>query len=76
MNISKVVKVVKELKNQGRAIMTVTHDMNFAKRAADRIVFIADGKIEEVAKTNDFFDNPSLNKLTAGIKKISQRFFV
>lgn len=68
--VGEVVKVVKELKNQGRAIMTVTHDMNFAKRAADRIVFIADGKIEEVAKTNDFFDNPKSPKSKAFIEAV------
>ena len=60
--VGEVVKVVKDLKAEGRAIMTVTHDMNFAKRAADRIVFIADGKIEEVALTKDFFENPKSEK--------------
>ncbi|MDO4501429.1 MAG: amino acid ABC transporter ATP-binding protein [Erysipelotrichaceae bacterium] len=60
--VGEVVKVVKELKEQGRAILVVTHDMNFAKRAADRIVFIADGEIVEDSKTEDFFNNPRSSK--------------
>lgn len=60
--VGEVVKVIEELKKQERAIMVVTHDMNFAKRAADRIVFIADGVIEEISKSEDFFKNPKSEK--------------
>ena len=68
--VGEVVKVVKDLKREQRAIMVVTHDMNFAKRAADRIVFIADGRIEEVSNTKDFFENPKSPKSKSFIEAV------
>lgn len=68
--VGEVVKVVKDLKEQKRAIMIVTHDMNFAKRAADRIVFISEGVIEEDSSAKEFFENPKSDKSKEFIDKV------
>ena len=39
-------------------MIVVTHEMGFARKAADRVVFMADGQIVEDAKPEDFFTNP------------------
>ena len=69
--VGEVVKVVRELKRQGRAIMIVTHDMNFARKAADRIVFIADGVIEEDSGCEDFFSQPKSGKSKEFIEAVA-----
>lgn len=62
MLVGEVVNVIKKLKDEGSCIMVVTHDMSFASKVADRIVFIADGLIEEIADSEKFFSNPTSEK--------------
>ena len=60
-----VLRVIKALKDQGRTMIVVTHEMEFAKNVADRVVFFADGLIEEVATPEEFFTNPKSLKTAA-----------
>ena len=66
--VGEVVKVMKELKAQGRAIMVVTHDMNFASKAADRIIFMDGGKIVEEGSPEQIFGSPKNDKTKEFIK--------
>ena len=60
-----VLRVIKELKDQGRTMLVVTHEMEFARHVADRVVFFADGVIEEEGTPEEFFTNPKSEKTQA-----------
>ena len=47
-----------ELARGGMTMVVVTHEMNFARRVADRVVFMADGQIVEEGSPDEFFDHP------------------
>ena len=53
-----VLKVIKELKETSTTMIIVTHEMGFAKSVSDRVIFMADGIIEEEGTPEDVFDNP------------------
>lgn len=63
-----VLRVIKELKEQGRTMLVVTHEMEFARNVADRVVFFADGVIEEEGTPADLFGNPKSPKTAAFLK--------
>ncbi len=65
-----VLRVIKELKDRGRTMIVVTHEMEFARNVADRVVFFADGVIEEDASPDDFFTNPKSKKSEAFLQHI------
>ncbi len=56
--INEVLDVMTELARSGMTMVVVTHEMGFARRAADRVVFMADGQIVEQADPETFFTNP------------------
>ena len=56
--INEVLDVMVDLARQGMTMIVVTHEMNFARRVADRVVFMADGAIVEEGTPNAFFDHP------------------
>ncbi len=62
-----VLRVIKELKDKGRTLLVVTHEMEFARNVADRVVFFADGMIEEEGKPEEVFSNPKSPKTAAFI---------
>ncbi len=64
-----VLKVIRELKGSDNTMIIVTHEMNFAKNVADKIIFMADGIIEEMGTPTEIFDNPKSEKLKAFIEK-------
>ena len=64
-----VLKVIRELKGSDNTMIIVTHEMNFAKNVADKIIFMADGIIEEMGTPNEIFGNPKSEKLKAFIEK-------
>jgi glutamate transport system ATP-binding protein len=49
---------MQQLAEQGTTMIVVTHEMSFARSCADRIVFMADGTIVEVAGPDAFFNSP------------------
>lgn len=53
-----VLKVIRSLKDEGRTMIVVTHEMEFAKNVADRVIFMANGIIEEEGTPSELFDNP------------------
>ena len=56
--ISEVLDVILELSQTGMTLIVVTHEMGFAREAADRVIFMADGEIVEVGEPEHFFTNP------------------
>ena len=56
--INEVLDVMVELARGGMTMIVVTHEMGFARRVADRVVFMADGQIVEEGSPDDFFDHP------------------
>ncbi len=57
-----VLNVIKELKNTGSTMIIVTHEMEFAKNVSDKIIFMAEGIIEEIGTPQDIFENPKSEK--------------
>jgi ABC-type polar amino acid transport system ATPase subunit len=56
--IKEVLDVMIELAQSGMTMIVVTHEMNFAREVANRVVFMADGEIVEVGTPEHFFQNP------------------
>ena len=56
--INEVLDVMVELAQEGMTMVVVTHEMNFARRVANRVVFMADGQIVEQSAPDEFFDHP------------------
>ncbi len=60
--INEVLDVMVELARGGMTMVVVTHEMNFARRVADRVVFMADGAIVETGSPDEFFDHPQTKR--------------
>jgi glutamate transport system ATP-binding protein len=68
--ISEVLDVMLELAEVGTTMVVVTHEMGFARRAAQRVVFMDDGRIVEVAEPNTFFNDPQTDRAQDFLSKI------
>lgn len=64
-----VLKVIKGLKSYDSTMIVVTHEMEFAKSVADKVIFMADGIIEEIGTPSEVFDNPKSEKTKAFLAK-------
>ena len=60
--INEVLEVMVRLAQQGMTMIVITHEMNFARRVADRVVFMADGQIVETSTPDEFFDHPQTKR--------------
>lgn len=60
--INEVLDVMVKLAREGMTMIVVTHEMNFARRVADRIIFMADGQIVETGLPQEFFDHPKTER--------------
>ena len=68
--VKEVLDVMLELAGDGMTMVVVTHEMGFAKAAADRLVFIDEGEIVEVGPPEEVFTNPSHERTRAFFDKI------
>jgi general L-amino acid transport system ATP-binding protein len=68
--ISEVLDVMVSLANEGMTMVCVTHEMGFARQAADRVIFMAEGEILEEAAPEQFFDNPQHERTKAFLGQI------
>src|SRR6476659_8219560 len=59
-----------ELAHSGMTMVVVTHEMGFARRAANRVVFMSDGRIVEEATPDQFFTNPTSDRAKEFLGKI------
>lgn len=60
--VREVLMVLLELAKNGMTMVVVTHELEFAKHVADKIVFMEDGKIVEVSSPKEFFNNPKTER--------------
>ena len=68
--VNEVLAVMTSLAAEGMTMVVVTHEMGFARRAANRVVFMADGTIVEDAAPEDFFSNPQSSRARDFLGKI------
>ncbi len=68
-----VLKVIRSLKDEGRTMIIVTHEMGFAKNVSDKVVFMADGVIEEEGAPKDIFENPKSEKLIHFLSSVNNK---
>ncbi len=68
--INEVLDVMTDLAHEGMTMVVVTHEMGFARRAANRVVFMADGQIVETAEPEEFFSNPQSSRAQDFLAKI------
>jgi glutamate transport system ATP-binding protein len=68
--VNEVLDVMVSLARQGMTMIVVTHEMGFARKAANRVVFMADGQIVEQAHPEEFFTNPQSARARDFLSKI------
>ncbi|MFL0564133.1 amino acid ABC transporter ATP-binding protein [Microbacterium sp. 179-I 1D1 NHS] len=68
--INEVLDVMVGLAQDGMTMIVVTHEMGFARKAADRVVFMADGQIVEQAAPQEFFTNPQSDRAKDFLSKL------
>jgi len=70
--ISEVLDVIIDLANDGTTMVVVTHEMGFAKKVADRIIFMDQGNIVETGTPQIFFDSPKTERCKTFLNQILQ----
>ena len=70
--VSEVLDVMVELAKEGMTMMVVTHEMGFARKVADRVIFMDRGEIVEDATKDDFFGSPRSERAQTFLSKILQ----
>lgn len=68
--VGEVLSLMKQLATRHQTMMVVTHEMQFAKEVADRVIFMAEGKIVEQGSPQDIFDNPQDAKLKKFLNQV------
>ncbi|MEV0276577.1 amino acid ABC transporter ATP-binding protein [Streptomyces sp. NPDC050610] len=70
--INEVLDVMVALADEGMTMLVVTHEMGFARRAADRVVFMDGGRIVESAPPEEFFGDPKTDRAKGFLSKVLQ----
>lgn len=68
--VGEVLGVMRDLADAGMTMVVVTHEMGFARKAANRVIFMADGEIVEQATPEEFFTNPQSARAKDFLSKI------
>jgi len=68
--INEVLDVMVDLARQDMTMIVVTHEMGFARRVADRVVFMSDGMLLEQAPPDEFFNNPKTDRAKDFLAKV------
>jgi glutamate transport system ATP-binding protein len=68
--VNEVLEVMTALAKEGMTMLVISHEMGFARRAADRVVFMADGEIVEDAPPDVFFTRPTSDRAKDFLGKI------
>jgi glutamate transport system ATP-binding protein len=68
--INEVLAVMRELAEQGTTMIVITHEMGFARSAANRVVFMDEGRIVETGVPAEFFSRPQTERATEFLSKI------
>ncbi len=70
--VGSVLKVMRQLRDSGMTMVVVSHEMRFAREAADRILFMSDGRIVEEGSPEQIFENPSQQRTREFVAEISR----
>lgn len=68
-----VLKVIRSLKDDGKTMIIVTHEMGFAKNVSDKAVFMSEGVIAEEGDPEKLFDNPQTEKLKSFLQSVKDK---
>lgn len=68
-----VLKVIRSLKNSDITMIIVTHEMGFAQKVSDKVVFMANGVVEECGSPKEIFENPKSEKLISFLSGIKNK---
>jgi ABC-type histidine transport system ATPase subunit len=68
--VGEVLKVMRELADEGRTMVVVTHEMRFARQVADRVVFLAGGRIVEEGDPEEVFTQPKEERTRAFLESV------
>jgi general L-amino acid transport system ATP-binding protein len=68
--VNEVLQTMESLAGEGMTMMIVTHEMGFARRVADRVVFMDQGQVIEVARPDDFFERPQSPRLQSFLGQV------
>ena len=68
--VGEVLEVMRELAKDNMTMVVVTHEIAFAKEIANRVIFMAEGRIEEEGPAAEFFDNPKSERLKSFLAKV------
>lgn len=68
--VGEVLETMKELAREGMTMVVVTHEMGFAKEVGDWVCFLHDGKIEEMGRPNQIFDQPQKERTKDFLSKV------
>ncbi|MAC79810.1 MAG: ectoine/hydroxyectoine ABC transporter ATP-binding protein EhuA [Rhodobacteraceae bacterium] len=70
--VGSVLKVMKQLRDEGMTMVVVSHEMDFAREAADRVVFMDGGVVVESGPPEDLFGNPKSDRLKAFLSRLNK----
>jgi polar amino acid transport system ATP-binding protein len=68
--VGEVLAVMKDLAKEGMTMVVVTHEMGFAREVADRVIFMADGIVQEDATPEEIFTNPQNSRTQDFLSKV------
>ena len=68
--VGEVLNVMKELANEHMTMVVVTQEMGFVREVADRVIFMADGQVQEENDPENFFEHPKSERLKTFLSKI------
>ena len=68
--VGEVLNLMKELADDGMTMVVVTHEMGFAREVASRVMFMEDGRIVEQGSPDEFFNNPTNQRLKEFLSKV------
>ena len=71
--IGEVLKVIRELAEEGRTMIMVTHEIHFAEEISDRVIFMDGGNIVEQGPPREIFSNPAHERTRAFLRQILER---
>ena len=68
--VGEVLDLIKDLAHTGMTMVVVTHEMGFAREVADRVIFMADGRIFEEGTPDEIFNHPKSARLQSFLSKV------
>ena len=71
--VGEVLNLMKQLASHHQTMLVVTHEMQFAKEVADRVIFMAEGHIVEQGSPQEIFDNPQDERLRKFLRQVAEK---